>query len=303
MKDKSLTKIVLTVLTLIIALSLLCSCAASDKSYRDEMNSGADTDISEGMTGDSTIPGENQSTGNQDRKLIRKISMSIQTKDFDTLLANINSGITQCGGYVESSRSDGEKSSTYSSRHAHIIARIPASDTDTFIASFQGEHVNVISREESSEDVTLSYVDTESRLSSLRAQKQSLEALYEKAESISEITYVQKELTSVISEIEAYEATLRQLSSLVSYSTVTLDIREVEVYTEPEELTFGQEITQGFKNSLDNVGSFFRWVAVRLVSDIPYLAIWIPLGGAVFAFVLIIKRSRAKKRAKKVEKQ
>ena len=229
--------------------------------------------------------------------------MSIQTKDFDTLLANINSGITQYGGYVESSRSDGQKSSTYSSRHAHITARIPASDTDTFIAGFQGEHVNVISREESSEDVTLSYVDTESRLSSLRAQKQSLEALYEKAESISEITYVQKELTSVISEIEAYEATLRQLSSLVSYSTVTLDIREVEVYTEPEELTFGQEITQGFKNSLDNVGSFFRWVAVRLVSDIPYLAIWIPLGGAVLAFILIIKRSRAKKRAKKVEKQ
>ncbi len=225
-----------------------------------------------------------------ERKLIRTITMTIQTKNFDGLLSDVNRSIGECGGYVESSRAEGNADSK-GDRYAYIVARIPKDKTDEFISGVSNETNNIVSKEENTKDVTMAYVDTESRLSSLRAQRAALEALYEKAVSVEEIAYVQKELSAVISDIEAYEATLREYENLVSYSTITLNIDEVEVYTEVDK-SYGEEIYEGFSESLKNVGIFFRNLSIFIIVNIPYfLMLGIPVA-AIIIFVIMRKRKK-----------
>ncbi len=301
---KSTFKTVILIIAAAIILSSLCSCSAEGKSDSYSNQNGSYDSPSETLPekGDGTEGGENvlpseESTALTNRKLIRKIHLRLQTKDFDSLIDSINRSISESGGYIENSSIDGKDTERNNSRSAHIVARIPTDKSDSFVSSLSGENTNLLSRTENTEDVTLSYVDTESRLSSLRSQKQALEALYEKAETISEINYVQKELYAVIREIESYEATLRQLENMVSFSTLTLDIHEVKVYTVVDESdpTFGEEIKNGFTNSLSNVAAFFKGMTVLVITLLPYLLIILPLPCAVLIILLIVTKIKKKK--------
>lgn len=55
------------------------------------------------------------------------------------------------------------------------------------------------------EDVTLEYVDTESHLKALKTEEETLLALLEKAEKLSDVFEIQEELTNVRYQIESYE--------------------------------------------------------------------------------------------------
>lgn len=292
---KSKKNLIISLILLALCVIMLVSCGASDKS---SLNSSYDVETPEenadkGMSGGELDP--DATSISSDRKLIRTINLEVQTKSFDSFISYVNNAISRCGGYVESSRTDGVNIYVDNNRNAMIVARIPFDKTDEFINGFPSEDSNIVSSEENSKDITLSYVDAESRLSSLRSQRQALEALYEKATTVEEIAYVQKELSSVISDIEAYEARLREYQSLVSYSTVTLNISEVEAYTEKAEKKLSEQISDGFSKSLDNVGIFFRTIFVFAIVNIPYILIWgIPV--TVIIIILIIVRNKNKKK-------
>ncbi len=97
------------------------------------------------------------------RKLIKNVDMSVETEEFDTLLANVEKRIEALGGYIETSNV--YNGSTYKAagnlRTANITARIPAERLNEFL-SLVSEASNVISKNESVTDVTLQYVDMQS---------------------------------------------------------------------------------------------------------------------------------------------
>ena len=84
-----------------------------------------------------------QDTG---RKLIKNVDMSVETEEFDTLLANVEKRIEALGGYIETSNV--YNGSTYKAagnlRTANITARIPAERLNEFL-SLVSEASNVIS--------------------------------------------------------------------------------------------------------------------------------------------------------------
>lgn len=237
----------------------------------------------------------------ENRKLIQTVNMQVETENLDTVLQQIDSRIAQLGGYTEASNI--QNGSAYSGkryRNASITVRIPAKELDAFVDRV-AEISNIVSSRKTVEDVTLSYVATESRMKALQAEESRLLELMTKAETLNDLLTVEKRLTEVRTELEKVTSALRVYDNQVDYATIHLSIREVTEFTdntEPE--TIWQRIGTGFKKSLKGVGNFLEELFVFLIVSIPYLVL---IGAIAFAVVLIVRLSsrKAKKKRAKAE--
>ena len=225
------------------------------------------------------------------RKIIKNGDLSIQTKEFDDFITNLNGTILAMGGYVESSRINGNSYSRSSSnmRSANITVRIPAENLDVFCDQVS-DLGNVTYKNLYTRDVTLTYVDLESHVKALRTEQQTLMDLLEKAQSIEDIITIQSRLSNVLYEIESYESTLRTFDDQIAYSSVTLSIQEVQRETAVEKETASEEIARRFKENWEDVKEGATRFGINFVSDLPIIIVWaIILGGIAFIIVRIVK--------------
>ncbi|MCR5272556.1 MAG: DUF4349 domain-containing protein [Lachnospiraceae bacterium] len=225
-----------------------------------------------------------------DRKLVVTWDISVETEKYDELIPQIESSIAECGGYIEY-----QNEYSYDTfRYAYFTIRIPEEAADEWISE-TGEISTLKSKSKNVEDVTLSYVDTESRLRALKTEQDALLAILEKAESVEDIITVQSELSNVNYQIESYESTLRSLKNKVNYTTVNLDINEVKREV-PVETSVGDEIKEKFFTSLDEIKDFTRGLIVGFFGNILIIVLWAAI---IVAAVLIAKRL-SKKLSKKL---
>lgn len=235
-------------------------------------------------------------------KIIRKVSMEVETKEFDILIDNINEKIQELEGYVESSNVSG-RSYYYNNdlRRAKIVARIPKDSLDSFTDNIS-EIANVINSTSDTENVTLQYVDIESRKKSLEIEQERLWALLEKEETIEDIITLESRLSSIRYELQNYESTLRTYDNQVEYSTVTLSINEVE-RTSPsteEVKTVGNRIKTGFSDTMYNISEGLKNFAVWFVVNLPYIIIWAVI---IIVVVFVIKRIVKKVKVKELNER
>ncbi len=91
------------------------------------------------------------------------------------------------------------------------------------------------------------------------------------------------------------------MESLISYSSVTVNLNEVFKETEVRKTpdTFGEKLADTFGRSVDRVWSGLESFAVWFLGNIVEIAVYLALiAGAVIVIVALTKRS-AKKRAAK----
>ncbi|MDE5933274.1 MAG: DUF4349 domain-containing protein, partial [Lachnospiraceae bacterium] len=104
----------------------------------------------------------------EERKLIKTVDLYAETENYDALLVSLDAQIAEFGGYIEYQyQYNGSNYSGYNeTRNANLSVRIPAKRLDEFVRRV-GEQSNIINKEERVEDVTLRYVDLESRKKAL----------------------------------------------------------------------------------------------------------------------------------------
>ena len=313
-----LKKKIAKVLTGVLALSMLSGCgsvskmamesaydtAASNYSaaggvYYDSGDYEYADEVSEenGSSQAETVE-KGETTG---RKLIRNVDMDVETESFDALLASAQSQAEELGGYIESSSISNSSyaSSTSAARSARLTARIPSEKLDGYLAGISKQS-NVTRKSESTEDVTLQYVDLQSHKKALLAEQESLLSMMEQAESIEDIIAINEQLTDVRYQIESMESQLRTYDNQVDYSTVNLYIDEVERYTPGAAKSAGARIAEGFSANIYRVGSFFKNFAIEFIILLPILiAIAIVLGIAILIVRIIIKISEKHQAGKK----
>lgn len=221
-----------------------------------------------------------------ERKLIKTVEMDVETQSFDELLEAIQSQVTELDGYIENMNTyNGSAYSGYrGNRDANLTIRIPKENLDGFLNTVSGIS-NVVRRNESVKDITLTYVDLESHRDALKTEQSRLLELLEKAETVEDIITIEQRLSDVRYQLESMESQLRTYDNQVEYSTVYLYIGEVEVLTPVEEETVGERISSGFMESLDNIGEGFVEFGIWFVIHIPYLVL-----GAIFiaAFICLL---------------
>lgn len=293
---------VMTCLILILCATSCSSKATADfkDSYYDQKNeSGDSVQEMEGIAEDSTSTANggkiNEQNLTKGRKIIENIELSLQTKEFTKLLEKIESQIANLGGYVEESSTSGLAPESRGYRNAHLIVRIPAEKSGNFDA-FLSENSVVTSRRVTTEDVTLQYVDMESRVKALKIEKEALEEILKNAVTVEEIISVRSQLTNVIYEIESYESKLRTYDNLVDYCTINIYVNEVERTAVVEKQNIWQKIGTNLKNNFENVGFAIVEIFVFLVSAIPY---FIPFALILVAIFLPIKLKKARNKKQK----
>lgn len=231
-----------------------------------------------------------ETTAAADRKLIKTVELEMETQTYDAFMDGLQAGLAAAGGYVQQSDVRGGASSA--GRYGTIVLRVPADKLDGFLKALS-PHGTVIARSENVQDVTMDYVDAQSRLKALRTEQEALLTLLEKATSLSDILTLQEKLTSVRGDIESYEAKLRTMETLVAYSTVTLRLSEVEKETAVEPVGLWQEIGARFSDSLSAVGRGLRAVFVWFVGSLPYLLLIAAITAVAILIVrLTLRRSR-----------
>lgn len=237
------------------------------------------------------------------RKLIKTVDMDVETKEFDTLMDALQRRVSELGGYIENMEVyNGSSYSNYrSSRNAALTVRIPQGQLDNFLNTVS-DIGNVVRSSENVEDVTLTYVDLESRRNALVVERDRLLELMGQAENIEDIIVIESRLSEVRYQIESMESQLRTFDNRVNYSTVYLSVSEVRELTPVEERTAWQRMGEGFVDSVHDVIDGLAEFGIWFVIHIPYLIVW-ALVIAVFTLIVwvIVKRyynRQVKKRVK-----
>lgn len=286
MKCISLGKIFSWVLIIMMLLALV-GCGSKSSDYVGETMEETDEITQDSGESDSNLP--------QNRKLIQKAYISVETENLDELLSNVENRVSELGGYIENSEIyNGSNYSNNRYRNADMIIRVPAKSFDSFIDNV-GKISNIISSQKTVDDVTLKYVATESRVNALKAEESRLIELMAQAENLSDLLTIEERLTEVRSELESVTSTLRVLDNQVDYATIELTVDEVKEYTDNADSdSIWKRIGKGFLKSIKNIGYFFKELFVIVVILSPYLFVVSAVVITVVFVVRIVKRKKQK---------
>lgn len=284
----------------LVTILLLTGCGAgsamspAEKGYDAEVGytyAAAEDAESNGLTsnsqsGESTLPAG--------QKLIRTVDLTAETENMDTLLTEVEAAIAGLGGYVENRNVYNGGAGSRRSRWANLTVRIPAQKLDQFVTQVSGVS-NVTSHSETTKDVTLSYVASESRVKALETEETRLLELMASAKDLKDLLTLEEKLTDVRTELERHKSQLRLYDNQVDYATVHLNVQEVVEYTvveEPEpEPGYWERLWNGLVDGFKNVWKLLKGLSIFLVSAIPYLII----PGGIVAAILIPRAIRRRK--------
>jgi hypothetical protein len=200
--------------TFVILLSAACSAAAPAAApIFDE--GGAQPEP--GTPGDGT--GTNDQDGQQAPQdpalIIHTGTMDIEVTDLRASIDQARAIVAGVGGNVSASH----ESNTDGNHSASITFRIPAARWDEAVAALRG--VGDLKNEDTdAEDVTAQVIDLDARITNLRASETALQAIMDRAGTITDVLKVQAELTKVRGDIESMTAQRDHLADQAALGTL-----------------------------------------------------------------------------------
>lgn len=232
-------------------------------------------------------------SSNVSQKVIFTGQVNFETLNFDKTRTELSEYITSIGGYQQNSSIQGGGIGFKGLKTADYSFRVPKSKYNQVFVDLR-KFGTVVFEQSSGEDVTDRYFDAEARLKSLKIQQERLQVLLQKATKMEDILKIEKELQTTYYEIENYTGTIKKWDSLVEYSTLMVNIREVEQIKpiEPKEKNgLLARIVFGFKNSVTGLWAFLQDTIVFLASSLPVI---LPLG-LIGYLVFRVVRKKVKK--------
>ena len=240
----------------------------------------------------AAVLSENDAAAAEDRqastspKIIYTANLTLESKDYDTARAALDAALSDAGGYLESSS---EYSDVGSSRSVNLTFRVPEENYQSFLDAV-AQAGNVTYKSQQADDVTTQYMDVETRLANLEAQRTRLQELQAQADNLSDLLQIETSLTDVQSQIESWQSQLDWYSNQVSCCTVYITLNEVETLT-PTSTSFGAKLLAALRNGWTGFVSGAQAVAVFLVGAWPAILI-----GAVCGVIYYRVRHPRKKK-------
>lgn len=217
-----------------------------------------------------------------ERKLIKTVNMDVETEEFDGLITKLRERVGELKGYIESSNIRGNIR-YQESRNAAITIRVPSGELENFVNEV-AEISNIVRRSENVSDITLTYVDVESRKKALEIEQERLHSLLEKAESVEDIITIEGRLSEVQYELQSYASQLLVYDNQVDYSTIHLNISEVKRLTPQEEPSILERITEGFSDNFSAATKMLVDLFIGIIILSPYWGLWVLIVLAIVFF-------------------
>ncbi len=244
-------KILISYLSFLV-LPLMCSQGGSEDYATETMAVEASyEELPQQKNSDFIANDENQNEANT--KIIKTANLRFATANIDESYALVQKSAQKYKAILQNDNTGKD----YYSVYRNVTLRIPKQYFDAFINEL-GKGVAYFDRKEIlARDVTEEFVDVEARLKAKQTLEKRYLELLDKANKVSEILEIEKELANIREEIEAKQGRLQYLQSRVAMSTIT-----IEMYTEKPQgtgttVSYGTKMWNAIKSGFNGLSSFF----------------------------------------------
>ncbi|MEE3487433.1 MAG: DUF4349 domain-containing protein [Bulleidia sp.] len=267
---------------------------ADTKNY--DMAAAEAPSVNDAGTAETAITGD---------KLVYTGSISLETLDYDTTVSEVRSRIEEYKGIIEN---ENESSSNYDwyqndndgndRRYLYLTVRIPTESYEKFLDEMEGSG-HVVSKSSNVENISRQYNDNSIEIEALEKQQTRLLEMLDQAQSVEDMVTIESRLSEVETQLNQKKSYQAQMDTDVEYSTVSIDISEVNQYTPSEDHplgNFGKRFVDGVKSGWHDFLWFLQELVIFLVGHIPHIAL---LAG----IVVLIKKLVSRRKQKKLEKK
>jgi len=222
-----------------------------------------------------------------ERLVIKSGEVTIVVKDVRAVIKNITEFVEQKNGFVVNSQ-------VYKSGLAPygvITVRIPSREFESGILEIKS--LGEVQRESvNGNDVTEEYVDLDARLRNLVATEKQFLDILKKADKITDILAVERELSQVRSNIEGLEGRMKYLKTSADMSSLTIHLS-----TDPNVLPTIEDPNEWkplavLKAAVRGLISVGKSLANLLIYFFVFVPLWILIGLVIWAVRALIRRSR-----------
>lgn len=259
-----------------------CSDGTSYKENRAVVSADAPVSAMEYATTETIEDTKQPSEATIIQKIIKEANLQFEATDMEAAYKQIQNNITKHKATIQNDK----EGKNYYSVFREMVIRIPSENFDAFINDI-GKGVSYFDvKEISARDVTEEYIDTETRLKTKKALESRYLELLKKANKVSEILEIEKNISDIREEIEAKEGQLRYLQSKISQSTVYLKIYKTVAQEPGARISYGSKMGNAVLSGFNGISSFF----------IELLTIW-PIIIFIIAIIYIIRKRIKRKKA------
>ena len=284
----------LGILGMILLLFLFnMGCSAKSTEFSRDMAPNMDLAESSSHSEMLKLDGDAKRSSLEPEKVITNVYLTLETLEFEATTNQLGQLISKYNGFVENSN-------IYSNHHVgdkilkngQYTVRIPKENVEPFMKDTQGIG-NLVSQNTSIQDITKQYYDTESRLNVLKIKEERILALLEKADKIEDVIAIENQLSDIIYQKENLTKSILDMDDKVSYSTVSLNISEVEKLTNgvTKETSFATKLANAWKDSLYFFKIGIEQFIISAIFVLPYLFLIAPF--AFIAYKVIQKKNKS----------
>lgn len=229
-----------------------------------------------------------QNQQNSKAKIIRTGNISLESKKIEQSKASLDALLKKHNAYYEQEITNNNNDFT----SYNLSIRVPANAFDHFLNELENGEDKVTEKNISARDVSIEYYDIESRLKSKRAFLERYQNMVSSAKNVKDLLEIQEQIRQLQEDIESSEATMRNLSNQVNYSTITINLFEYQANLPMGSNSFWVKI----KDSL-----VFGWNMIQTIA-LGIISLW-PVWTIVILVLWAIQRIRKNRKAKKINSQ
>jgi Domain of unknown function (DUF4349) len=203
-----------------------------------------------------------------DRKIIKTADLHIEVNDFQRYTSRLHNAVKASGGYIaqeELTQSSGEIDNT-------VSIKVPVDRFDNLLLQLPSDSDRLVEKKITSEDVTMEFVDTKSKLETKKEVRERYLDLLKQARSMKDIIAIQNEINDIQEEMDQASGRITWLGHSAAYSTVNLrfyQVLDARVREDPSPSFFRQ-----LKNSVVEGWKGFSSLLLGMISVWP---LWIAL--------------------------
>ncbi len=236
------------------------------------------------------------------QKIVRSASLTLQTIHYDECKQQLQDLMNryQCLITSEEENSsdwdwyyteDGDGSlpaDNSDERSLHVVAGVPTSQLDSFLRDMDGVNGKIMNRSMNADNMTRTYSQNADKIASLEEEQRALNDLLSRAEEVEDMIAIQQELANVRAQLQDLNNSNDQIDFDVNYSSVTIDLDEVNAFTPTSEDSFPERLAYALSHSLEAFINVLKGIVIGIIYLLPYAVI-------AAAAVFLIRRWRKRR--------
>ncbi len=257
------------VLLFLMFLLAFSSCKKAEAVAEDMAIQAVKLPPSENASANDSYEAPDASPMPEDKKIEQKIiktgNLRFESNDLEATYSQIQAAVKSHNAIIQNDT----EGKNYESVFKNITVRVPSKNFDLFLKDISKGVAYFDNKEISSQDVTEEYIDIDARLKAKKVLEARYLELLKKANKVSEMLEIEKQLSAIREEIEAKEGQLRYMQSQISMSTITIEFYKTVANEGGATISYGSKIWNAIKSGFNGISNFF----IGLLNIWPFLII------------------------------